>query len=881
MGWMRCWRRGFWHAERARELDAYLEQETRDNIARGMTPEAARTAAQRRLGNVTVIREEIYRMNTLGFFETFWQDVRYGLRTLRRAPGLTAVALLSLALGIGSTTAIFSVIYGVLISPYPYARPGEIWAAAVRSATNPKQWGAAYRMSAYLRMREMPAWRETMATLPDSRLLTGGRAPESFQTTQVTANAFDFLGVQPVLGRTIQPSDVGADGQPAPVIVLTDNAWRRLFDGRADALGQKLVLNDEAYTVIGVMPSRFGWWNDQGGWIAMKLDPREQRRIFPIVRLANGVGPQAAEEQLQVLFDVLAKESPADFPKEGFRAMLKNYLDMTAASGTMESSLRLLFGAVGFLLLIACANVANLQLARATSRAREIALRMAVGADRRRVLRQLLTENTLLSLAGGLLGIALAKGITLGVVALMPDFYKPNEARITLNEYVMVFTAAVAVLTGILFGLAPALECSRVDLVETLKEATKGSGAGARGGRTRNALVVVEVALSVVLLVGAGLTVRGFVELQQTPLGFQPERVLMVNLQLPPKRYTTWEQRVAFTQNVMERVAAIPGAQSTAIGNGGLPFGGMRSRYSIDGQAGPDSQPIVVGLISGDYGRTLGIPLVRGRWFVAQDVVHAEHVALINQAAARLWPAGIDPVGRRLHIAALDNRPQGMLPAPGPQSSDFTVVGVMADTRNDGLTSPPLPQAFLPYTVVAPTGRMLAVRAHGDPMQLLNAVREQVGRIDKEIPVNRPITLEEIVGQEVKQPRFNMALFTFFGGLGLALAAIGIFGVLSYSVARRTHEIGVRMALGADRSHVLGLMMAMGGKLVLTGLAVGLAGSLLLGRYLRSEVFSVPVTDPVTIAGAVMLLAVTAFVACAVPARRATRLEPMSALRHD
>ena len=640
MGWMRCWRRGFWHAERARELDAYLEQETSDNIARGMTPAEARTAAQRRLGNVTVIREEIYRMNTLGFFETFWQDVRYGLRTLRRAPGLTAVALLSLALGIGSTTAIFSVVYGVLISPYPYARPGEIWAPAFRSAKNPKQWGAAYRVSAYLRMREMPAWSATMATLPDSRLLTGGRAPESFQTIQVTANAFEFLGVQPVLGRTIQPSDVGADGQPAPVIVLTDNAWRRLFDGRADALGQKLVLNDEAYTVIGVMPSRFGWWNDQGGWIAMKLDPREQRRIFPIVRLANGVGPQAAEEQLQVLFDGLAKESPADFPKEGFRAMLKNYMDMTVASGTMESSLRLLFGAVGFLLLIACANVANLQLARATSRAREIALRMAVGAGRGRVLRQLLTENTLLSLAGGLLGVALAKGITLGVVALMPDFYKPNEARITLNEYVMVFTAAVAVLTGILFGLAPALQCSRVDLVETLKEATKGSGAGARGGRTRNLLVVVEVALSVVLLVGAGLTVRGFVQLQQTPLGFQPDRVLMVNLQLPPKRYTTWEQRVAFTQNVMERVAAIPGAQSTAIGNGGLPFGGMRSRYSIDGQAGPDSQPIVVGLISGDYARTLGIPLVRGRGFTAQDVVHAEHVALINQAAARLWPAG-------------------------------------------------------------------------------------------------------------------------------------------------------------------------------------------------------------------------------------------------
>ena len=819
-------------------------------------------------------------MNTLGFFEAFWHDLRYGLRTLQRSPGLTAVALLSLALGIGSTTAIFSVVYGVLISPYPYSRPGEIWAAAFRSAKDPKQWTPACRISTYLRMREMPAWSAIMATLPDNRLLTGGRAPESFQAIQVTPNAFDFLGVPPELGRTIQPSDAGKDEQPAPVIVLSEKAWRHLFDGRADALGQKVVLNDEAYTVIGVMPSRFGWWTDEGGWIPLRLEPRDQRRVFPIVRLATGTAPRAAEEQLQVLFDQAAKESPGDFPKEGFRALLKNYLDMTVASGTMESSLRMLFGAVGFLLLIACANVANLQLARATARAREIALRMAVGAGRGRVLRQLLTENTLLSVAGGLLGIALAKSITLGVVALMPDFYKPNEARITLNLYVMAFTAAVAVLTGILFGLAPALQCSKVDLVETLKEASKGSGAGARGGRTRSLLVVVEVALSVVLLVGAGLTVRGFVALQQTPLGFQPEKVLIVNVQLPPKRYTTWEQRVAFTQNLIERVASIPGAQSAAIGNGGLPFGGLRSRYSIDGQAGPDSKPMMVGLISGDYGRTMGIPLVKGRALTAQDVVHADRVALINQAAARLWPPGTDPVGRVVHLSALD-KPQGMLPAPALQSADFTVVGVMADTRNDGLTSPPAPQMFLPYTVVAPTGRGLVVRTRGDPMPLLNAVREQVAQIDREIPVNRPITMEEIVGLEVKQPKFNMALFTFFGGLGLALAAIGIFGVLSYNVARRTHEIGVRMALGADRGHVLGLMMKTGGKLVLIGLAVGLAGSLLLGRYLQSEVFAVPVTDPIAMGAAVLLLAGTSFVACLLPARRATRLEPMSALRHD
>jgi putative ABC transport system permease protein len=354
----------------------------------------------------------------------------------------------------------------------------------------------------------------------------------------------------------------------------------------------------------------------------------------------------------------------------------------------------------------------------------------------------------------------------------------------------------------------------------------------------------------------------------------------MVGVPTPPKRYTTWEQRVAFAQNLAERASAIPGAQSVAIGNGGMPFGGMRSAYTIDGRPGRDSQPLMIGLISADFGRTLGIPLRRGRALSAQDIAHADRVAVINEAAAKLWPAGVDPTGRRIHLNALD-RPRGMLLAPGVTSGDVTIIGVMANTRNDGLTNPPAPQLFLPYTIAAPAGRALVLRAYGDPMRLLSAVREQVRQIDPEVPVNRPITMEEVIGTQVKQPRFNMALFTFFGGLGLALAAIGIFGVLSYSVARRTHEIGVRMALGAERKHVLGLMMAMGGKLVLMGLGVGLVASFVLGRYLQSQVFSVPVTDPLSIGGAVLLLALAALIACIAPARRAARLEPMSALRHD
>ncbi|SPE37886.1 conserved membrane hypothetical protein [Candidatus Sulfopaludibacter sp. SbA3] len=809
-----------------------------------------------------------------------WQDLRFAGRMLRKSPGFTGVALLSLALGIGATTAIFSVVYGVLIAPYPYGHPGEIWAAEIRNARNPQQGRGAHRLAEYLEVQKLPAFSEVMGTSPENALLTGSRAPESFQTILVTANAFQFLEVPPLIGRTILPSDVSRAGEPEPVIVLSYKAWQRLFDGRADALGQKLVLADVPRTVIGVMPPRFGWYTNEGGWLPMPMDLHQDRFLATIVRLRPGVSQAAAEQQLQALHLRLAAEHPENFIPTGFVTVLHNYLDVTVASGEMQSSLRLLFGAVGFLLLIACANVANLQLARATSRAREIAVRMSVGAARGHVFRQLLTESVVLSVAGGVLGVLFAVAMTNAVVALMPDFYVPNEARITLNGYVLAFSAGVSVLTGILFGLAPALHCSRQDLVEALKDAARMSGASTAGGRTRSLLVVGEVALSVMLLVGASLTIRGFVNLQHVDVGFQPDRVLMVALQLPPKRYTTYQQRVAFTQSVLERVQALPGVQSAVMGNGGMPFGGVQSRFRIEGVAPTGDSNINVGLVSAGYSQTLGIPLRLGREFTRQEVAHADRVALVNEAAAKLWPAGDSPIGKHMQIDVIEKPKGTILPSPSP-SGLVTIIGILANTRNEGLTSAPAPAVYVPYTAAAPPGRILAVRTQGNPMLLLNAVRQQVFALDQDQPASRPITLQELLGQETVQPRFNVALFTFFGLLGLALAAVGIYSVLSYTVARRTHEIGVRMALGAQRSDVLSLMLAMGGKLALAGLGVGLVGSFVLERLLRSEVFQVPVTDPLAALGVVTLLTAAALLACFLPARRAAALDPMAALRHE
>ena len=808
------------------------------------------------------------------WLETLGRDLGYAIRSFRRSPSFVLVALLSLTLGIGATSAIFSVIYGVLIAPYPYAKPGEIWAPEVRGRDG--RGGRGYTLDELRPLSEVPAFADVMATSMETVLMTGEFAPESFNGVLLSGNAFNFLGVPPVIGRTIQPTDIRPDGQVEPVVVLSHKLWLRLFEGSPDAIGRALRLNNRPHTIVGVMPPRFGWYGSEGFWLPLSPTRTDVPWINPIMRLTPGISQAVAQDQLSALNQRLAQQKPATFPPQGYTTRLRNYLDVTVASGEMRNSLRLLLGAVGFLLLIACANVANLQLARGTARAREMAVRMSIGAGRRRLIRQLLTESVLLSLVGGALGVLFAFGAIRSIVALMPEFYVPNESRVAINIPVLMFSLGVSVITGVVFGLVPALQASKADVTDALR-AGRSTGAETHGGRTRNLLVVVEVALAVVLLVSAGLTVRTFFVLQNLDPGINAERVLIVGVPLAPAKYTTLEGRNRFAQELLERVSALPGVEAATIG---LPLGGPQSPFSIAGQAPDESKRIGLNLVGADHLRMFGIPLRRGRMFDASEVRRGDRVAVINETAARLWPAGENPIGARVRLGILERLPPRVL-GDTNQPPELTIIGVMADTRNAGLRADPQPTMAAPYSVVAPLQRTLAVRSSGDPNLLLNPVRAAVRAMDPDQPLGRPITLSELQGQEVVQPRFTMALFSAFAVLGLALAAAGIYSVLSFHVTRRTHELGVRMALGAPRRHVLGLMLAMGGRLVLVGLVVGIAASGGATRLLRSQLFGVQPTDPLAYAIVVLTLGLVTLVACYIPARRAASVDPIVALRQE
>jgi putative ABC transport system permease protein len=857
------------------EVRAHVEMATEANRAKGMKPDEARQTAWREFGNVPVIEQHAREERGWLWLHQFHQDLGFALRSLLKAPGFTGVAVLTIALGIGVTTSLFSVIYGVLLDPYPYAKSGEIWAPEVTDQKTNRPTGL--RMTDYLEMSRLPGVASAMATTYSSVTLSGGMNPEIVTAPLVTGTAFEFLGVAPVLGRGLMPADIQPNGEPEAVTVLSFKFWQSRFNGDPGVVGRTVVLDDKPHVVVGVMPPRFGWYTNDGLWLPLStLDAN--RGVRPIVRLKPGVSAEVADQQLIALMQEQARQTPGRFPKDGFTTRFNNYLNVTVASGDMRSSLIVLLCAVGFLLLIVCTNVANLQLARGVGRSREMAVRLALGAGRGRLVRQLLTESIALSVWGGLLGLLIAYGLTQIIVALMPENYVPNEARVTLNRWVLGFSAALAMLTGVLSGLVPGWQCTKPDVNEALKDGGQGAGVGShRGNRIRNSLVVVEVALSVILLVGASLAMLSFIKLQRTDYGVETERMLMLRVPLAAKRYPAFEQRIGFARDFVERIRALPGVAHATVG---LPPGfEAGSGVTVPGQPKPNDG-LSLNYVDADYLATYGIALKAGRGLTEQDVTRGERVALISESVAKLWVNGESPLGRTIAVDALVGGGANNLPREGAMK-EVTVVGIVADAHTRGRQQPAPATVFVPYTLRAPTQRAFVVRTLMEPAGLLSAMRAELRALDKEQPMLQPVTFDEIVEQQVKQPRFNMALFGGLAGIALVLAAAGIYGVLSYAVAQRSREIGLRMALGADRAAVLRLFLKLGGRLLVIGLVTGVAISLGLAKIVSSRVFGGPLLDPWAFAIAVLLLSATALLACYVPARRATKVDPMVALRAE
>ncbi|HLL74217.1 MAG TPA: ABC transporter permease [Pyrinomonadaceae bacterium] len=796
---------------------------------------------------------------------TLWQDARYGVRALLKSPGLMAVAVLALALGMGANTAIFSVVNAVLLRPLPYKDAGRLTTVFESDARQESFYPAA--PANFLAWKGGATSFEEMAALSNkgwSGNLTGAGEPERLQGFQVTANLFQLLGVGAAHGRTFLPEEdrPGASN----VVVLSHGLWQRRFGGDRSVVGRTLTINGQGYAVVGVMPPDFQIYEKADVWTPVAFDAKEEANdedhyLFVMGRLRPGVTVEQARAEASAIL-----RSRAERPEEA------NLAGVSPAQEGLVREVRpllyVLFGAVGFVLLIACANVASLLLARAASRRKEIAIRTALGASRVRIVRQLLTESVLLALLGATLGLFLALwGVDL-LVALLPEYVvvgSPRLRALGVDAWVLGYTVALSLATSLLFGLAPALQASKADLTDALKEGGRGGAGGSWRARLRGGVIVAEVALAVVLLAGAGLMIRTLWQLNNVPLGFDPENVLAVNVDLPEAKYEGPERIAEFYGRAFERVAAVPGVERVGATNSlGVSVG-----FQIEGRpplGAQDRPQAVTRFVSPGYFDALRVPLVRGRAFTEADRRGGANVAVIDETLARRHFADEDPVGRRINL----------FDAPRE------IVGVVGAARYDGPALRPNPVAYLPYTQMTWSGMTLYVRsAGGDPASLSASVRGAIHSVDPDQPVYNVRTLSTALSETVAPQRYLTLLLGAFAAVALLLSTLGLYGVVSYSVAQRTQEIGIRMALGARPGDVLRMILRQGVALVAVGVAAGLAASLGLTRLMESVLFGVRPTDPLALASAALLLVCVALLACYVPARRATKVDPMEALRYE
>ena len=807
-------------------------------------------------------------------------DLRYALRLLARSRLSTILAILSLALGIGATTAIFSIVYAVLIDPYPYTAADRIGFAHVFNAKNEDRGDAYYTLSQYQEMKANAKSVEAMI-LADRRsvALTEHGIPEAVNQEFFSPNAFEFFGVAPLFGRTFHPNDAGDESKVEDVAVLSYLFWQRHFSGRRDVLGQSIRLDNKFYTVIGVLPIRFTW-QDADMYTPIPIRPGNDYSFTVVMRAGEGIPRQQVDAEFQAFHAKFSKVAPSFvYPDAPFRTQFMSVNE--GILGKFANTLLALLGAVGFLLLIACANVANLLLARASARRGEIAVRAAMGAGTKRIVQQLLTESVILSLTGGALGVLFAYGGIKAVVALLPEYSIPHEAVISLNLYVLAFAVTVSVATGILFGLAPALQLSNQNQSSFLRDAGRDSAAGSAGNRLRSVLIVSEVALSLVLLTGAALAGFGLIQMLQQKLGYDPKGIFTTFIPMSESRYPQWSQRREAYSAITERLKTLPTVESvTSTVTGIPPYSGAALKFNMAGLPAP--VPIRVNLVSDTYLTVLRIPLFKGRFFDASDLERPNPVVVITDTMAKTYFPDRDPIGRKITIDIPENGfPQGFVRAPTLQTS-YEIIGVCGTTKNQGLKDAPQPAVYIPFTNIFPPGIVFAIRtSNPNPLAIEESVRKAVSDVDPTEPIAFVRTGEQNLGFDVAYPKFATFLFGIFGGIGLVLASIGIFGVVSYSVSRRTREFGIRMALGATPGSVLRLVVTSMGRVLIIGFVLGTILSIISTRALADKLQGLGTTNPIVLLVVITTLAIAALAACTLPARTATQIEPVEALRHE
>ncbi len=857
-----------------RELDdevrAYLELLIDEKIAAGIEPSAARRQALIELEGLQQIKERVRDTRRWSWLADAWQDAGYGLRLLRRNPGFAAVVVLTLALGIGANTAIFTVVNGVLFRALPYPDPDRLMSI---SGTNPTQGQLRVPLSVadFLDWRSRNRIFEPLAAYANTLLnYTGGEGAEQIAGLSVTADFFRVLGVGPALGRTLLPHEDKPESDQ--VAIVSDAFWRRYLGSDPARIGQPITLSGRIYTVVGVMPPRFtfGLTNEVGAWVAMKLAPPARRGpyfMWGIARLRHGASVPLARTEMAAIAGGIREATRAS---NNDWNLVANDLKEEAV-GDVRPALLALLGAVLLVMLIACANIANLLLARATTREKEVAVRTALGAGRGRLVRQLLTESLLLGLTGGGLGVLLAVwGVNLLLASAPPTI--PRLKGIHVDGLVLAFAVALAFASAVVFGLAPAAQSAQLGLVASLKEG-RGAGEGDRKRRMRSVLAIAEIALALMLLITTGLVLKSFANLQRVDVGVRADNVVTMQISLPGSRYRERAQLAAFWGRLLERIEALPGVRSAAVGLSLPPnLLSLRDDFAIDGRLAPptESSPIAdLLLVSPRYFETLGIRLREGRTLANTDTADAPRVVVINETMKRRFFAAESPIGKRIKQGTASQNPW------------MDIVGVVDDVKYGGVGVPTEAAMYEPYMQNPGSPMYLVVRTAADPMGAVPAIRDVVRALDKDLPVIRVRSMSELIYQSKAEPRFRALLLGVFGLAALLLAAVGIYGVISYSVTQRTHEMGVRMALGAARPDVMRLILIQGSKLVLLGTAVGLAGSALITRSLATLLFAVEPHDPWTFAGVALLMAGTALAAILVPAARATRVDPLVALRSE